>query len=148
MGYFEQSRPGGWIADRTTSCLGVTSYRRRGTGATGCYRSHAKQAAAKFAAVKMPRPKNLETVYARDNLDDRREIYRLLGFPGFTDHMRLDFVAWCCRLSNSKAVQSRPQQKNKYTPVEACDDILALVVQFGMNLDKALAELSKRVRRL
>lgn len=61
----------------------------------------------------------------------------------------MSFVQWCCRHSGDKLVQVKPQMKGGvYTTHEAVMDMSMLTMQYRLDIDKALAELTRRVRRL
>lgn len=85
-----------------------------------------------------------------DNLDDRKEAWRLLSHPRMDDQRRLAFVRWCARQTRDgmveNAVRTRPE--GGYTPTEAWHDMLALSFQFRLDLSAALAKLVQVVRRL
>ena len=92
----------------------------------------------------------MKSILDYDDLDSRKELYRLLGFPGMTDASRLDFVHWCCRKSTSGLpVSVTPAYKNGgYTVVEAVNDLAMLTLQYRGDADMYLGELTRRVRKL
>ena len=91
-----------------------------------------------------------KTLLSYDDLDSRKELFRLLGFPGMSDASRLSFVSWCCKRSTSGLpVVVKPAYKNGgYTVVEAVNDLAMLTIQYQGDVDLYLGELTRRVRKL
>ena len=89
-------------------------------------------------------------ILKHDNLDDRRELYRLLGFPGMTDRRRLSFLTWCLqRCGSTLNLRVGPtHSKAGYGVHEAVLDFSMLTMQFRLDVDIALAELTRRVRKI
>lgn len=90
-----------------------------------------------------------KTILAYDDLDSRRELYRLLGDSRLGDRGRISFVRWCCQRCGDKMVQVAPAYKDGgYTAHEALMDCSMLTLQYRGDPDVFLAELVKRVRKL
>lgn len=91
-----------------------------------------------------------KTILAYDDLDSRKEMCRLLGFPGMTDASRLSFVNWCCkRTTAGLPVKVSPAYKEGgYGVPEALNDLAMLTLQYAGDVDSYLAELTRRVKRL
>jgi hypothetical protein len=90
-----------------------------------------------------------KTVFAYDDLDSRRELWRLLGDRKMTDRRRIDFVRWCCQQVNDPLVKVKPAYKDGgYTITEAVADISMLTLQYRGDIDIFLEELVRRVKRL
>lgn len=90
-----------------------------------------------------------KTILDYDDLDARREMYRLLGDPRMTDRRRINFVGWCSQRCGDKMVQVKPAyEKGGYGVYEAMMDLSMLTLQYRLDIDSALAELVRRVRKL
>ena len=90
-----------------------------------------------------------KTILAYDDLDARREMYRLLGDPRLGDRGRRSFVGWCCRRCGDPLVRvGVAEPKAGYTTHEAVMDLSMLTLQYRLDVDLALAELVRRVRKL
>lgn len=90
-----------------------------------------------------------KTILDYDDLDARREMYRLLGHPRMTDRRRINFVSWCSQRCGDKMVQVKPAyDKAGYGTHEAIMDLSMLTLQYRLDVDSALAELVRRVRKL
>lgn len=97
-----------------------------------------------------------KTILAYDDLDCRKELWRLLGDSRLGCRGRLSFVQWCAAWVNDKEVRSgrsmvkvTPVLKDgKYLTSEAISDLSMLTIQYHGDVDVFLAELTRRVRRL
>jgi len=95
-----------------------------------------------------------------DNLDDRREIHRLLTY--LPPRRRVEFLAWCCRRSvvPNSATRPGPTRKtwelaetarwdssaDRRLALDVYFDCWILCVQYELNLDLALERLVQLAR--
>lgn len=94
----------------------------------------------------MPTPAMKCLVY--DNLDDRREIHRLLERLSPTGRKR--FLAWCCQqvtISPNSTIHPRVAQRTRGLAQEIFYDVWALAIQYGLDLDVVAAKLVEVVKR-
>lgn len=98
----------------------------------------------------MPRANKRHILYY-DDLDARREIFRLMGYSNMSDRRRKNFIDWCLKRCPSNLTEgTRVGQSFRdggYGVNEAVADFTALSMQFGLDVDAALQELTRRVRR-
>lgn len=88
-----------------------------------------------------------KTIISYDDLDSRREMWRLLGHPCMGDRRRTGFIRWCCLKSGDRLVSVKPAgDGGKYSVEEAMLDLSMLTMQYRLDIDVALAELVRRVK--
>jgi hypothetical protein len=85
----------------------------------------------------------------KDNLDDRREVYRMLDHPKMTDNLRLAFISRCAVAASDPLLKMRARKNNgHYSAQEAWSDFWALSVQCRIPVDRCLGYLARLIRRL
>ena len=78
-------------------------------------------------------------------LDDRREIWKALEWLNPLE--RIAFVQWCCGQASGPNKSAVFVDKHSGCVEEAYRDIMALELQFGLDLSVAAKELIRRARR-
>lgn len=80
-------------------------------------------------------------------LMDRRELWRMLERLG--PHGWVPFLTWCCKQVSGRPMTGEVRVTRPPVNVhEAYMDVLQCQVVYGLDLEKALEELTRRVRRL
>ena len=84
-----------------------------------------------------------------DDLGSRKEIWKLLDHPRMTDRRRANFMQWCCSLVDSNVLRWSigPGPDGKYGALHAWGDLQGLGWH-GLDWSRAVAELTRRIRRL
>jgi hypothetical protein len=77
-----------------------------------------------------------------DNKDDRKELYYLLG--KVSPAHRLSFLAWCCAQCQG-VLRPKVSVNSTGSDLEVFFDLWALSLHYGLCLDRAAAELERRV---
>lgn len=76
-----------------------------------------------------------------DNIDDRREILRLIG--RLSVRTRLIWLQWCCQYAIPRDLQIRPGVAANHTGLaaECFLDLWRLCTQYELDIDRALRQL-------
>lgn len=84
-----------------------------------------------------------------DNLDDRREIWRLLSHPCLTDAARLSMIRTCAasRIPADTLHTTVVDKNGVYTAYMAWLDLLALSFQFRIDLTKSICDMVQYIRK-
>ena len=84
-----------------------------------------------------------------DNLDCRREIWRCMEL--LTKQQRIEFLEYCCRSIGILGFDQKTKspvivtvQNNTGEVAETYLDMMAMISGYGLDADKALAELERR----
>ncbi len=87
-----------------------------------------------------------------DDLDTRRELFKLLDHPRMTNRLRIQFLSECCQeVERRRSSPMRTWPNPKTTRGETAEiyfDIGLLFVQHGLPVDWTICRLAEIVRKL